>query len=614
MIPNEIPLREVQVRTVRPDEEPRWNELMRQHHYLGFRNFCGKRLRQVAVLGDQWLALIGWHAAALHCAARDRWIGWTSLQRRQRLFLVANQSRFLLLCEAGSCPHLASRVLGLSLRQLPREWLRLHAAPLLLAETFVDPSHFEGTCYRAANWIEVGSTQGFGRVRGGAIGYHSHGVPKRVFVYPLRRNARQQLAATQPHPHWQPHRPCIMLQPSQWRSLFAYLDQIPETRKRRGLRYPLRTALTILIAARLAGQQNLTELCDFGRALSQATLAAIGSRRRPQTGRYEAPGISSWHYILKRIDAAEVERLLAAWTAEQVFDEEEDSAEGEAADSGDSEAPLQAIAIDGKVLRGSYDRDLDAAGQPRDKAPQQQLSALEIHSGTVVGQLGFTGQKDDAEGAALRQLVEQFAGTGICMTADALHTQRPTVEKLLALQLNFALTVKDNQPTLLEEVRDGFHWDCMPAYTTTDGDHGRIETRSIRVSDELDPAVPYVHFPGVRLVAQVRREVTYKKTGKQRQPETVYLVTSLGPEQVTPQQLLHLNRSHWGIENRVHYVRDVAVGEDKCRIRKGPLPRLMAAVSNLAISILRLLETKNIQRRMSQLSLDPDGAVALLLS
>ena len=149
----------------------------------------------------------------------------------------------------------------------------------------------------------------------------------------------------------------------------------------------------------------------------------------------------------------------------------------------------------------------------------------------------------------------------------------------------------------------------MPAYTTTDGDYGRIETRSIRVSDELDPEVPNVNFPGVRLVAQVHREVVYKKDGKQRQPET-----SLGPEQVKPQQLLHLNRSHWGVENRVHWVRDVAVGEDKCRIRNGSLPRLMAAVSNLAISILRLPDTKNIQRRMSQLSLDPNGAIALLLS
>ncbi|MDE0627421.1 MAG: DUF4338 domain-containing protein [Bryobacterales bacterium] len=150
-----IPLREVRVRTVRPDEEPRWNDLVRHHHYLGFRNFRGNRLRQVAVLGERWLALLGWHAAALHCAARDRWIGWTSLQRQQRLFLVANQSRFLLLTEAGRSPHLASRVLGRSLRQLPREWQRRHGASLLLAETFVDPAHFAGTCYRAANWIEL---------------------------------------------------------------------------------------------------------------------------------------------------------------------------------------------------------------------------------------------------------------------------------------------------------------------------------------------------------------------------------------------------------------------------------------------------------------------------
>ncbi len=84
-----------------------------------------------------------------------------------------------------------------------------------------------------------------------------------------------------------------MLSPAQWRSLCGFLDQIPDARSRRGLRYPLRTALTILLAARLAGCQTLTELCDFGRALSQATLAAIGSRRRPQSGRYQAPGISS---------------------------------------------------------------------------------------------------------------------------------------------------------------------------------------------------------------------------------------------------------------------------------------------------------------------------------
>ena len=84
----------------------------------------------------------------------------------------------------------------------------------------------------------------------------------------------------------------------------------------------------MLIASRLAGRQTLTDLCDFGRALSQKTLARIGSGQHPQTGRYEPPGISSWHYILKRIDALQVKRLLAAWTAEHVLEEQGDIEQG----------------------------------------------------------------------------------------------------------------------------------------------------------------------------------------------------------------------------------------------------------------------------------------------
>ena len=167
---NTIPLREVQGRTVRPDEELCVDTLMREHHYLGFRKYCGHRLRQVAVHGERWLALLGWHVAALHCAARDRWIGWTSLQRRQRPFLVCNQSRFLILPEASGIACLASRVLGRSVGHLRHEWPRQNGHSLLLAETFVDPSRFADICYRAANWILGGSTRGFVRTRGAAIG------------------------------------------------------------------------------------------------------------------------------------------------------------------------------------------------------------------------------------------------------------------------------------------------------------------------------------------------------------------------------------------------------------------------------------------------------------
>ena len=186
------------------------------------------------------------------------------------------------------------------------------------------------------------------------------------------------------------------------------------------------------------------------------------------------------------------------------------------------------------------------------------------------------------------------ADSGLCVIADALHTQRGTAQELLGLGLDFVFTVKANQPNVLAQVHEGFHWDCLSAHQSLSCEHGRIETRSIRVADELDPTVPYVDFPGLRFVAQLRRQVESKKDGRKRKPETVYLLTSLPPEQAPPRRLLRLNRCYWGIENRIHWVRDVALREDHSRIRKGTLPRLLAAFANFAISLLRLLKTPNI--------------------
>ena len=377
-----------------------------------------------------------------------------------------------MLDEAAGVRNLASRVLGLSLRRLPGDWLALHGQPVLLAESFVDPARFAGTCYRAANWLEVGATRGFGRVRGGALDYVEHGARKRVFVYPLQRAARQQLAGPRARPEWTPWRPCMELNDKQLQGLWEYLRQVTDPRQAQGRRYPLPTVLAIVIAARLAGCETLTQISDFGRALSAARLRSIGARRRASTGRYDAPGVSTLHYILKRLDEDLVETLMAAWMAEQVPRNE----------------PL---ALDGKTLRGSYDRDLDADGQPRRQRPQQQLSAVGIGSGCVVGQIGYSGHKDEAEGAALRQLAQQFADSGRCLLADALHTQARTAQAILDLGLHYVFTVKANQPTLLEEIAEGFDWDCQRAHSTLDGDHGRIEQRWLRLSDELDPEVPY---------------------------------------------------------------------------------------------------------------------------
>ena len=195
-------LREVTVRpAVGADERLRWDALMGAHHYLPFRGLVGRSVRHVAVLGELWLALIGWHAGAFKLKTRDRWIGWLPEQQFVRLHLIANNARFLILPECAAA-NLASRVLGLSLRRLSGDFHALHGHPILIAETFVDRSRFTGACYRAANWQVLGQTRGFARKPGTPATWVPHGRPKEVLVYPLARDAREQLCRLDDAPKW----------------------------------------------------------------------------------------------------------------------------------------------------------------------------------------------------------------------------------------------------------------------------------------------------------------------------------------------------------------------------------------------------------------------------
>ena len=345
-------------------------------------------------------------------------------------------------------------------------------------------------------------------------------------------------------------------------------------------------------AARVAGATTITEISDFSRALAQAVLQGLGIHCRRQTGRFHGPCISTFHYALKDVAVDTPEDLLAEWIRTQAPDDE----------------PL---ALDGKVLRGSYDRDRDADGTVRDAAPWQQLSAVGVLSGQIVGQRGFTGAKEDAESTILPQSLEPWKNTRRCVIAAALHTTLATAEHIRDLGLRYILTVKGDQPLLLEQLRDDYHWQVI-AHSESGLGHGRIERRTIQVSPELDHEVPWVAFAGVRFAARLVRGVVYKKDGKVRSTEVVYLLTSLPAELATPENLLRWSRLYWTIENRVHYVRDVALREDACRVRKGSLPRVMAAFANLAISVLRLLGQRNLKRAMSNFKLRPNTAVAVV--
>ena len=137
--------REVTLRLARPDERVRWDALMDERHYLGFRQFAGRGLRYVAEYQKQWLALIGWQSGAFKCRPRDRWIGWRPQQQFPRLRLIANNTRMLLLCPPRAVHNLASCVMAANLRHLSADWQEAYGHPLELAETFVDPKRFAGT-------------------------------------------------------------------------------------------------------------------------------------------------------------------------------------------------------------------------------------------------------------------------------------------------------------------------------------------------------------------------------------------------------------------------------------------------------------------------------------
>ena len=184
----------LELRVVESRAESRlWTELIERYHYLTYRVPVGANLRYLVRSrrsGEQVLACLLWSSPAWKMAPRDQWIGWNPEQRAQNLQMVVNNSRYLILPWVH-IKRLASKILALSARQLPGDWECRYGYRPLLLETLVDARRFCGTCYRAANWLLVGQTQGRGRMDSE---HRAHGLaPKDIYLYPLCSNVRKQL-------------------------------------------------------------------------------------------------------------------------------------------------------------------------------------------------------------------------------------------------------------------------------------------------------------------------------------------------------------------------------------------------------------------------------------
>ena len=425
-------LRAVEVRPIGPGEAARWDLLVRERHYLGLGQLVGESLKYVAVVDGQWVALLGWASAAYKCGPRDRWIGWSPEQRGRRRRLVANNARFLLLGEER-VPNLASRVLALNTRRLSADWDAIFGHPVLVAESFVDPARFAGTCYRAAGWLELGRTLGYGRNAGR---YHYHGQEKTVWVRPLHRRAQRWLSDPFDPPALQQRGGTAMaatladinaLKLEGRDGLFARLHALPEVRKARGIRHHLASVLAVAIGAVVCGARSFVAIGEWSQQLSPEMRRRLHCRRHPETGEYQSPSEATLRRTLQGMDAEALDRTLGEWVARQYR----------------GMGPGSGIAVDGKVLRGARDAD----------GRQVHVFAAILHGqGVVLSQRQIPDKTNEIP--EFRPLLEPLDLQGKTVTADAMHAQVEHARFLVEeKQADYVFTVKDNQPTLLQDIQ-----------------------------------------------------------------------------------------------------------------------------------------------------------------
>jgi hypothetical protein len=324
-------LLDVHVRPVRSLEEQRYHEQMQEHHYLGSLPKIGETLWYVASWHDEWVALLTFSAAAWKCAARDRWIGWDFRHQYDRLKLVANNSRFLILPQYHIA-NLGSRILSLCQKRLPLDWQKTFGHSVLLLETFVDPRRFQGTVYRAANWLYVGETKGFRRTRQGYSATAQS--PKMVFVKPLQSDARAVLSCPMIEPAYRSGGNKIMLSAEHMQSLPYFFRDIPDPRRAQGRRHPLATVLAIAAGAVLCGMRGYQAISDWAKSLGPKARQRFECRH--ENGRYLVPSQYIIRDVLIRVDPMHLDRALQRWN--QAYGEQDES-----------------IAIDGKTMCNAID-------------------------------------------------------------------------------------------------------------------------------------------------------------------------------------------------------------------------------------------------------------------
>jgi predicted transposase YbfD/YdcC len=379
-------------------------------------------------------------------------------------------------------------------------------------------------------------------------------------------------------------------------TLAATFATVPDPRRPQGRRFPLAALLTLAVVAILSNHLSVLAIAQWGKRQSREVLTALGF----------PDGITPHQTTLQRLFRTLDPHPLAA-ALSRCF-----------APTGGGTTPARGsigIAFDGKAQRGRL------AGAARAEYPVHMLSAVLHEHGIVLAQmpLDHTGEKAVAELAAAPHLLARLDWTGCVLTGDALYCQTDLSRAVQAAGGDYLLIVKENQPGTLRALAALFAdradralaaaslpaWDMREA-TQRDKGHGHREVRHLVASTELND---YLDWPGLAQVLMIERAWWERET---RREAVRYALTSLPPTVADAEWLLRLVRGHWQIENGLHYVKDVTLGEDRSQIRLGHGPSVMAMLRDTVVSVLHRAGWRTIAERLRFYSGNVTAALALL--
>jgi hypothetical protein len=418
----------VEVRLVLDRQErERFDRILLEGHYLHNVQIVGEQLRYVAQYQGQWVGLMIWSAGAYKLKLREQWIGWNDRQKKRRLSLVVNNSRFFI-PESYHIPNLASKVMKLVLRRLSADWQQTYGHGVLIAETFVDPNRFQGTAYKASGWTLLGNTKGFERSRRDF--YEAHGHPKQLWVRELQQGARTILRGPNlPQACQGCEQDCppdCPQSPEELGRMRSFFSGMPEWRTRR-CPHKVSSLVAVSLCAMLCkvclGQRDLAA---FARNLTREQMKGLGfpRDRTKRIHTYIAPGETTFARFLRYLNNQALQLELQRWLAHLL---------GKRDPSGDQ------VSVDGKELLNSQGAAV--------------VSAYSVQTGRWLGSEPVADNSNEIPAA--QALLQRVDLDGSLVTADAMHTQTQTARMVVQEKGgDYLFTIKGNQKGVADNARE----------------------------------------------------------------------------------------------------------------------------------------------------------------